>query len=254
MSRLEKILISTTLALMLLFASLVLYAGIGRGIHLPTSHKHLAPFSEGKVITKENNQFEIYYVAKMWAFDPLEVILPEKADVDVYLSAADVMHGFEVVGTNLNLMAIPGTVNVAHQRFDKKGEYLVVCHEYCGLNHQNMFSKIRVVDPAEYTRLAEEMARRITSVGEQLSVKHDCASCHTTDGTESLGPTFKGLFGKRQKLTDGSEVVVNEAYLIDSIRHPDKQIPINYEPGSMPETTLTEEELRQLVAYIKALE
>ncbi len=40
--------------------------------------------------------------------------------MDVYLSALDVNHGFDVPGTNLNLMAVPGSVNSAHHRFDGK--------------------------------------------------------------------------------------------------------------------------------------
>ena len=253
MKRLEKNLIYITLALMAVFTALVVYAGIGLGIVLPTSHEHLTPFAQGNVISKENNRFEVYLVARMWAFDPAEIILPEKADVDFYVSALDVNHGLEVVGTNLNLMAVPGTVNAAHHRFDKQGEHLVVCHEYCGLNHQNMFGKIRVVAPEEYARLMKELAGRIKAEGEKLSVQKDCAACHTADGTESIGPTFQGMFGRKTKLADGREMIVDEAYLTESIKFPDRQTVWNYDPGSMPETELTDQEIRQLIDYIKTL-
>jgi len=240
---------------MLVFASLVLYAGMGLGIVLPTCNDQIAPFKEGKVIPKENNRFEVHYVAKMWSFEPAELVLPEKADVDLYLSALDVDHGFEVPGTNLNLMAIPGSVNAAHHRFDKKGEYLVICHEYCGLNHQNMSGKIRVVSGEEYTRIMQEMATRTLAAGEKLMADKQCSACHTTDGTEGLGPTLKGLYGKREKLSNGNEIVVDDAYLIDSILHPDKQIVQNFDPGAMPpsDPPLSEEEVRQIIDYIKAL-
>jgi cytochrome c oxidase subunit 2 len=253
MERLERILIYSALGLMALFTVMVVYAGIGLGISLPTAHEHLHPFTAGEVITKDANRFEVRYVAKMWAFDPAEVILPENAEVDFYVSTVDVMHGFNVLGTNLNLMAVPGTVNAAHHRFDRKGEYLVVCHEYCGLNHQNMFGRIRVVGPDEYTRLVEEMARRIRTIGEKLSMEKDCASCHTADGTEGIGPSFKGMFGRRVQLTDGREIIADEAYLTESIKDPDKHIPVNYEPGSMPPADLTDQEISELVAYIKTL-
>jgi cytochrome c oxidase subunit II len=251
----EQKVLYIAMTLMLVFAALVLYASVGLGIALPTCNDQITPFKEGKVIAKENNHFEVHYVARMWSFEPAEMILPERAEVDVYLSALDVQHGFEVPGTGLNLMAIPGSVNVAHQRFDKKGEYLVICHEYCGLNHQNMTGKIRVVSGEEYTRLMQEMATRTLLAGEKLAADKQCSACHTADGTEGLGPTFKGLYGKREKLADGSEIVVDDAYLIDSILHPDKQIVQNFDAGSMPlpDTPLSEEEVRQIIDYIKAL-
>jgi cytochrome c oxidase subunit II len=253
MDRLEKKLIYISLALMVLFTALVVYAGIGRGIVLPTSHEHLTPFTQGNVDFKDNNHFEIRVVARMWEFDPAEIILPEKADADFYVSALDVNHGFEVAGTNVNLMAVPGTVNTAHHRFDKPGEYVLICHEYCGLNHQKMFGKIRVVSSQEYKKLMQEMTARITTLGEKLSIQKDCASCHTSDGSESIGPTFKGMFGRKTKLADGGEVIIDEAYIIESIKYPDRQIVMNYDQGSMPETQITDEEIKELVDYIKTL-
>ncbi len=253
--RIEKRVMYIAIALMFVFASLVLYAGMGLGIALPTCNDRITPFKEGNVIPKENNRFEVHYVARMWSFEPAELILPENAEVDLYLSALDVEHGFEVPGTALNLMATPGSVNAAHQRFDKKGEYLVICHEYCGLNHQNMTGKIRVVSSDEYTRVMQEMASRTLAAGEKLAADRQCSSCHTADGTEGLGPTFKGLYGKREELEDGSEIVVDDAYLIDSILHPDKQIVEDYDTGSMPpaDPPLNEIEVRQIIDYIKAL-
>jgi cytochrome c oxidase subunit II len=253
MERLEKNLIYITLALMLVFTALLLYAGMGLGIALPTSHQHLAPFTKGNVLPRENNRFEVYLIAKMWAFDPAEIVLPEKAKVDFYVSALDVNHGIQVVGTNVNLMAVPGSVNVAHQTFDEQGEYPVICHEYCGLNHQNMFGKIRVVAPEEYLRLIEEQAKRLTTQGEALLAQKDCTACHTTDGTESIGPTLKGMFGRKTKLVDGHEITVDEGYLFEAIRYPDRQIVMDYEPGSMPETDVTDQEIRQMIDYIKTL-
>lgn len=253
MEKLEKKLVFISLAVLGLFTALVIYASAGLGIHLPTSHEHVVPYTEARVVSKENNRFEIYYVARMWMFEPAEVVLPEKADVHLYVSAPDVNHGFEIAGTNVNLMAVPGTVNIAHHRFNAKGEYLVVCHEYCGLNHQNMVGKIRVVPPEEYARLMQEAAQKVTNAGEKLLLEKDCAACHTVDGTESIGPTFKGMFGKRQQLTDGTTVVIDEKYFAEAIRHPDAQIPVNYEPGSMPESELTDEEMRQIIDYVKTL-
>jgi cytochrome c oxidase subunit 2 len=64
------------------------------------------------------------------------------------LTSADVIHGFQIVGTNANAMAIPGYVSQFTVTFDEPGEYLVVCNEYCGLLHHNMTGKVIVTGGA----------------------------------------------------------------------------------------------------------
>lgn len=54
------------------------------------------------------------------------------------------MHGFQVNGTTINMMAVPGEVNHFSYTFDKPGEYLVLCNEYCGAAHEVMMMKIIV--------------------------------------------------------------------------------------------------------------
>ena len=54
------------------------------------------------------------------------------------------VHGFEIVGTNANTMVIPGYVAQFTTRFTTPGEYLIVCHEYCGLGHHAMMGKLIV--------------------------------------------------------------------------------------------------------------
>jgi cytochrome c oxidase subunit II len=251
----ERKVLYISLTLMLAFAVLLVYASMGLGITLPTCNDRIAPFNEAKVIPKENNQFEVHYVARMWSFEPAELILPENAEADLYFSAIDVQHGVVVPGTNLNLMVIPGSVNFAHHRFDKKGEYRVVCHEYCGLNHHNMMSKIKVLAPDEYTRKMQELTAKTTSAAEKLLEDRQCSSCHTTDGSEGLGPTLKGLYGSRRTLADGTQITADEKYLIEAIRDPDKQIVKGYEPGSMPpsDEPLTDQEINEIISYIKSL-
>jgi cytochrome c oxidase subunit 2 len=252
MDPLEKKVIFASIGLMIVFAFLVLYAGYGMGIALPSHEQHVAPFTEEQITDKGDNRFEVHYVAKMWAFEPAELVLPANADVELYVSAVDVNHGFQVLGTNVNLMAVPGTVNSARHRFTRPGDYMVVCHEYCGLNHQKMFGKIRIVSPAEYTRYQQEMAGRLAA-GEKLAANYECTSCHSIDGTEGIGPTFKGLYGRKSILADGTEVMVDEKYIIDSVRNPDLHIVKGYDPGSMPSTDIPENELNEIIAYLETL-
>jgi cytochrome c oxidase subunit 2 len=83
-----------------------------------------------------------------------------------------------------------------------------------------------------------------------------CATCHSIDGSNMVGPSFKGLWGRKEKLSDGSEVLVDEAYIKESIWKPAAKIVQGYGPvmPAMYEGKLTEENLNDIIEYLKTLQ
>ncbi|MDH4037185.1 MAG: cytochrome C oxidase subunit II [Candidatus Krumholzibacteria bacterium] len=144
MDRSEKRVLVISTCLMLVFLSAVVYSVFGLGMDLPTCITDVEPYTEGHVIQRAPLRYEVQYVAKMWAFDPPLLEIPAGSTVDLYLTSIDVVHGFQIVGTNTNLMAVPGAVNGTQVTFDRPGEYRVICHEYCGVAHQTMYATIKV--------------------------------------------------------------------------------------------------------------
>jgi cytochrome c oxidase subunit 2 len=88
--------------------------------------------------------------------------------------------------------------------------------------------------------------------GQQLSRTKGCSACHGADGEGGLGPAWAGALGSTVTLTDGSQVVVDEAYLTRAIEDPQAQVVTGY-AVAMPEQSLTPEEVADLVAYITSL-
>lgn len=132
-----------------LLFSLALLALIGRaawklGVSVPTCVTNVKPFDAGSLIPVGPGRYEAHVVAKMWEFDPSEIRVPKGSIVDFYVVSADVAHGFYIPGTNVNLMALPATVNYAQARFDAPGTFPIVCHEYCGMGHQGMTAAVVV--------------------------------------------------------------------------------------------------------------
>jgi cytochrome c oxidase subunit II len=82
-----------------------------------------------------------------------------------------------------------------------------------------------------------------------------CATCHNVDGTRSKGPSWKGIWGKMEKLKGGGTVLVDEAYVRESMLQPQAKIVEGFDP-IMPtfQGLLRENEIRGLVAYIKSLQ
>jgi cytochrome c oxidase subunit 2 len=91
--------------------------------------------------------------------------------------------------------------------------------------------------------------------GERIFKLKGCVSCHSTDGSKLVGPTWKGLFGSQVTvLNQGKEVTLtaDEDYLKRSIRHPPKEIVKDFAP-QMPRADLNDRDVGDLVEYIKSL-
>jgi cytochrome c oxidase subunit II len=102
------------------------------------------PFDEPGVFEVEDGRYEVVMIASTFAFDPPEVTIPQGAEVEFIITSRDVLHGFHVERTNANVMLIPGRISRVTATFDEPGEYLFVCHEYCGGGHHLMYGNVIV--------------------------------------------------------------------------------------------------------------
>ncbi len=110
----------------------------------PTKVAQTAPFDHPGLRKLPNGAYEAYYVAHVFAFEPARLTIPVGAKVTFYVTSSDVVHGFFIPYTDVNMMAIPGWVNQETHTFSTPGHYLLICNEYCGIGHQDMFAKIEV--------------------------------------------------------------------------------------------------------------
>ena len=104
-------------------------------------------------------------------------------------------------------------------------------------------------EPTPTVNVAREIAR-----GKRLVDTHGCLDCHTTDGRDQIGPTWKGLYGSEVTLADGKVVVADDGYLRASVREPNAQIVEGYLADVMLPVQLTNAEITSIVEYIKSLE
>jgi cytochrome c oxidase subunit II len=88
--------------------------------------------------------------------------------------------------------------------------------------------------------------------GQQVYETAGCKACHTTDGSPLIGPTWLGLYGSTVKLSDGSTVKADDAYITQSIKDPNSQIVAGFSPG-MPTLPVTDLQIKDLIEFIKTL-
>lgn len=111
----------------------------------PNTPATLAEFQGSGIKQTGPNSYSVYEMARAWSWTPgtaAPITLPAGAHVTFYVTSGDVLHGFEVQGTSINLTAIPGVVGRVSYTFDKPGTYYIICNEYCGAGHQAMIGTI----------------------------------------------------------------------------------------------------------------
>ena len=91
---------------------------------------------------------DAYMLAFRYGWTP-ELVLQEDVAYTIWISSADVLHGFSIVGQNLNLQIAPKHGFGARITPDEPGRYRIICNEYCGLGHQDMSSFLTVVTAAD---------------------------------------------------------------------------------------------------------
>ena len=185
-----------------------------------------------------------------------QLVVPAGVPVELALQSQDVIHSFYVPAFRLKEDCVPRRTNRAWFRADEPGEFDLFCAEYCGNLHSQMLGKVRVVEPAEYATWQAERPDPAQQGAQLLQLK-GCVSCHSSDGTRLVGPSFKGLFGRRETVLENgveTEIVADEAYLARSILEPGAQVVKGYD-NVMPsqQGLVSEEELQAIVDVLKGM-
>lgn len=97
------------------------------------------------------------------------------------------------------------------------------------------------------------LPQKLVDRGRQLAESNACLACHSISGEVLTGPTWLNLFGKTETLEDGSQVVVDEEYIRESIRNPAAKVVKGF-PAVMPSfSALSDQDIDAIIAFIKSL-
>jgi len=102
-------------------------------------------------------------VGQQFSFTPQCILVPAGTPVTFRATSSDVVHGFLIDHTNINAMLVPGYVSVLPAKFDTPGEHPMPCQEFCGMGHEGMWAKVKVIDKAAFFKMATDR-RRLTCV------------------------------------------------------------------------------------------
>ncbi|WP_022799946.1 cytochrome c oxidase subunit II [Deinococcus ficus] len=107
------------------------------------------PFATPGLVENADGSLDAWIVAGNFVFQPNVLRVPAGVPVTLHVTSSDVVHGFQVTGTNLNTEILPGHVATMKVTFRHPGEQHIICNEYCGRGHQDMITRFIVETPKE---------------------------------------------------------------------------------------------------------
>lgn len=173
--RTEKRWATVSVAIIVLLALLAAFAGIHRSTMPQARVETIDPirlhvsgeFVESNLgsVLEANGAVTVRAIGQQYSFTPACILVPAQTPITLRATSADVIHGILIQGTNINAMLVPGYVTEQFMRFDKTGERLMPCQEFCSFGHEGMWGKVKVIDKTEFESKAKS-GGRLSCVGE----------------------------------------------------------------------------------------
>ncbi|WP_051331098.1 cytochrome c oxidase subunit II [Aneurinibacillus terranovensis] len=192
-----------------------------------------------------------------------DVAIPAGKNVLFKITSGDVIHSFWIPAMRIKQDAVPGRQTQIWSGPVQPGDqpYVIRCAEYCGTMHSMMTAKLHVLNDKDFTQFVKSGGTKVPGfagasgpggAGKLLVQQKGCLNCHAIDQTKIVGPGWGGMYGKDRKLADGSTVMYDENYIVESIMKPGAKIAAGF-PPAMPPQQVTEQQAKQIAEYIKTL-
>lgn len=181
--------------------------------------------------------------------------VPVGVPIKMTMTSEDVIHSFFLPAFRVKADVLPGRYTTVWFQATKTGSYHLFCAEYCGAEHSLMGGTVYVLEQDAYEEwlAGGSEVKSPVEAGGELFVSRACNTCHDA-GSGSRGPMLTGLFGREVQLASGRTVTADADYLRRSILDPAAELVAGYRNLMPPfQGQLTEEQVTQLIAYIKSL-
>lgn len=212
--------------------------------------------------------FPIKVTGKMWSWtfeyengkwDSL-LVVPKNKPIKLDMNSPDVVHSLYIPAFRIKEDLVPGVPTQMWFEANEEGEYDILCAEYCGERHSYMLSKVVVLSQEEFDKWynSESDVDRSVHPGLDIMRKNGCMSCHSTDGSKLVGPTFKGLLGSDKEVKAGDDIKLIKAdaeYINRSITAPNKEVVVGFN-SVMPaydESRISKEDKEKIIEYLKEI-
>lgn len=217
-----------------------------------------------RIYNPPTNAMNIYIVGKQWMWKAEHpggqheinaLHIPINKPVQLTMISQDVFHSFSIPAFRIKREVIPGRYSTVWFEATTAGTYHLFCSQYCGTLHSSMIGEVVAMRPEEYQAwiAGSTSGSSLAQNGERLFESLGCNSCHSGNAN-AHGPNLAQSYGSKIQMADGSTVVVDDAFLRDSILNPTMHQIQGFAP-IMPtyQGQVSEDGLIDLVEYIRKL-
>ncbi|MDR5753172.1 MULTISPECIES: cytochrome C oxidase subunit II [unclassified Caballeronia] len=175
--RIEKRWAMIVIAIVTVLVAMVIFTGLNWAMMPPSRVETVRPetlhvsgeFIESNLgsAVEADGSVTVRIVAQQYSFTPQCLLVPADTPITFRATSSDVVHGFLITNTNINSMLEPGYISTFKTTFNKPGDHLMPCHEYCGVGHQGMWAHVRVIDKSAFMQMAAGLpanSRRLSCV------------------------------------------------------------------------------------------
>jgi len=219
------------------------------------------------MLTAPEGAIEINAIGQMWKWSfeypdgkiTDSLVVPIDEPVKLNLISKDVNHSLYIPAFRIKQDVVRDAGNMMWFTAQKKGTYDILCAEYCGQLHAYMLTTITVMDRSDFDKwLLTEPDLSNQHPGLTILQRNACLSCHTRDGSRLVGPSFKGVMGTSETVVingEETEITVDRAYIIESMKNPNAAIVKGYQQGLMIsyEQIISAEGMNQVVDYLETI-
>lgn len=174
-ARVERRWAAVSVGLVLLLVVMAAYAGIHQAV-MPQAQLETADprtlhvsgeFVEANLgsALEPDGSVTVRAIGQQYSFTPQCITVPADTPITLRVTSADVVHGFLIQGSNVNVMLVPGYISTIATRFATPGERTMPCHEFCGMGHEGMWGRIQVIPRADFLKQASDR-RRLSCVAQ----------------------------------------------------------------------------------------
>lgn len=217
-----------------------------------------------RMSTPPSDAMQMYVVGRQWMWkaqhptgqwENNELHVPVGRPITLTMTSQDVIHDFFIPEFRVKQDVLPNRYTQMHFTPSKAGEYKIFCAEYCGTQHSGMIGRVIAMSETDYqTWLTGGLAGESPAMaGLRLFNNLGCNNCHRSDSLQQA-PNLNGVYGQPVRLANGQTVTADDAYIRESIINPQAKLVAGFNP-IMPTFAgqVTEEQLLQLIAYIRSL-
>ncbi len=233
----------------------------------PSAGAEPAGMEEHGTVPEENPQSgEAPSKTPAWAFTydngyaDRELHLPAGRKLHLVLDSAEKAQGLLIPAFRVAAASLPGHVGERWFTAEQAGRYELRSTAYNGVAEAGLSAAVIVQDPTVFDAWLEEASDLLgklppAEAGALVYKQATCNTCHTVDGKKLVGPSFRGIWGRREQLSGGGTIVVDEAYVRESLFEPQAKVVAGYEKVAMPsfKGQLTDEKIDYLIAYMKLI-